>query len=373
MSDSYFEMTDLTVGYNGKPLIRDINLELERGQILTLIGPNGSGKSTILKSISQHLPIISGSVSIEGDDMEEMSYKELSTKVAVVLTTRPKVELMTCRDVVATGRYPYTGRLGILSKEDNIKVDTAIKLVHAEEVADKDFSAISDGQRQRVMLARAICQDPEIIILDEPTSFLDIKHKLELLDILRDMAENKNILVIMSLHEIDLAQKISDIILCVKGDHSAVIGSPAEIFTHDGIMELYDIKKGSYNEHFGSVELPAPPGKPDIFIIAGGGTGVELFRELQKKKTPFYTGVLHTDDIDYQVAKDLAAGVVGCRPFREISPEEYKAAELMMLSCSRVYYTGVDFGITNRLNKRLLDVAKAEGKILEGEERINII
>ena len=373
MSDCYFSMNQLSVGYNGRPLISDINVELERGQILTLIGPNGSGKSTILKSISQHLPIISGNVMLDGEDMEEMSFKELSTKVAVVLTTRPKVELMTCRDVVATGRYPYTGRLGILSKEDNIKVDTAIKLVNAQEVADRDFSAISDGQRQRVMLARAICQEPEVIILDEPTSFLDIKHKLELLDILRDMAENKNILVIMSLHEIDLAQKISDLILCVKGDHVAMIGSPAEVFTHEGITELYDIQKGSYNEYFGSVELPAPPGDPDIFVIAGGGTGVDLFREFQKKKIPFYTGVLHTDDIDDQVAKDLATAVVGCKPFKEISQEEYRAAELLMLSCSRVYYTGVEFGITNRLNKRLLDVAKTEGKILEGVEKIQLV
>ena len=108
---------------------------------------------------------------------------------------------------MATGRYPYTGRLGILTPEDEQIVDEAMKAVHAEDLGNRDFNAISDGQKQRVLLARAICQEPEIIVLDEPTSFLDVRYKLELLAILERMARKKHITVIMSLHEIDLAQK----------------------------------------------------------------------------------------------------------------------------------------------------------------------
>ena len=132
---------------------------------------------------------------------------------------------MTCRDIVASGRYPYTGRLGLLTKRDEETVRDAMEAVHALELSERDFNAISDGQRQRILLARAICQEPEIIILDEPTSFLDIRHKLELLSILRSMAKEKKITVIMSLHEIDLAQKISDKIICVKGDTIGCCGS----------------------------------------------------------------------------------------------------------------------------------------------------
>ena len=183
---SYFFYTDqLTVGYDGKPLIKEINIQLNKGEILTLIGPNGAGKSTILKSITRQLSLISGTVYLEQEQMSRMTNREVSKKLAVVLTERMRPELMTCEDVVSTGRYPYTGTLGILSAEDKEKVKSAMEMVHAWDLKDRDFTAISDGQRQRILLARAICQEPEIIILDEPTSFLDIRHKLELLAILK--------------------------------------------------------------------------------------------------------------------------------------------------------------------------------------------
>lgn len=174
MGEYYFHLDQLTVGYNGKPLIDQIQVGIHKGEIVTLIGPNGSGKSTILKSITRQLKILGGKVLYEENDLHKLSYKELSTRMAVVLTERMRPELMTCHDIVATGRYPYTGRLGILSREDEDKVDEAMRIVHAEELGSRDFNAISDGQRQRVLLARAICQEPEIIVLDEPTSFLDI-------------------------------------------------------------------------------------------------------------------------------------------------------------------------------------------------------
>ena len=206
MSEYYFHLDHLTVGYDKKPLIKDISIGIEKGEIVTLIGPNGSGKSTILKSITRQLKLVGGNVEFDGKNLHELSFRELSTKMAVVLTERMKPELMTCHDIVATGRYPYTGRLGMLTREDEEKVEKAMRAVHAEELGGRDFNAISDGQRKRVLLARAICQEPEVIILDEPTSFLDIRHKLELLAILRSMAKEKGITVIMSLHEIDLAQ-----------------------------------------------------------------------------------------------------------------------------------------------------------------------
>ena len=116
--------------------------------------------------------------------------------------------MMTCKEVVATGRYPYTGKFGVLSKEDWKIVDEAVRLVHIEDLAERDFTKTSDGQKQRVMLARALCQQPDILVLDEPTSFLDIRYKLEFLSIIQEMARNDRLTVILSLHELDLAERI---------------------------------------------------------------------------------------------------------------------------------------------------------------------
>ena len=126
MESYYFQMDELSVGYNGKPLIEHINIGVKKGEIVTLIGPNGSGKSTILKSITRQLRLLGGRVSFDEQNIHQMSYREMSTKMAVVLTERMRPELMTCHDIVATGRYPYTGRLGILSREDEKKVEEAM-------------------------------------------------------------------------------------------------------------------------------------------------------------------------------------------------------------------------------------------------------
>lgn len=364
--EQYFFHTDqLTVGYDGKPLIREINIRLKKGEILTLIGPNGAGKSTILKSITKQLAVISGTVYLDKRTMSEMSNKEVSQKLAVVLTERMHPELMTCEDIVATGRYPYTGTLGILSSEDKEKVKKAMITVHAWDLKDRDFNAISDGQRQRVLLARAICQEPEIIVLDEPTSFLDIRHKLELLTILKQMVLEHQLTVIMSLHELDLAQKISDKVICVHGEYIEKHGAPEEIFTSDYIRNLYGITRGSYNAAFGCVEMEPPKGSPQIFVIGGNGSGIPVYRKLQRRGIPFAAGVLHTNDLDYQVANALAEQVISEKPFECISQETCDRAAELMKQCRRVICPLREFGTMNSANRDLLKLARKLGLLAE--------
>ena len=363
MSAYYFQTKNLAVGYDGQTLIRDITIGVEKGEIVTLIGPNGAGKSTILKSITRQLKTIAGTVTIDRSDLKRLSLKELATRMAVVLTERMKPELMTCRDIVATGRYPYTGRLGILTAEDEKKVDSAMEAVHALELADRDFNAISDGQRQRILLARAICQEPEIIILDEPTSFLDIRHKLELLSILRGMAKEKGITVILSLHEIDLAQKVSDKILCVKGETIDTYGTPEQVFDEDNIRALYDIEQGFFDPCFGSIELPRPVGEPRILVLSACGTGIPVYRALQKKNLPFCAGVLYTNDLDYRLARLLAAEVVTEKPFHEIGDAAFNRAMELVQQCDTVIDAGVAIGPCNRRMEEVLRAAEKENKL----------
>ena len=198
-------------------VFEDVNLTIEEGRNFGLLGLNGAGKSTILKSIARQLSLIAGTVRLDGEDMKSLTGAELSKKMAVVMTKRLRGELKNCEDVVATARYPYTARFGVLSKDDNKAVENAMELVQVAEIGESLFDRISDGQRQRVMLARAICQEPEILILDEPTSYLDVRHKLEFLSILQKLCRERQLTVILSLHELELAEKISDRILCVNG------------------------------------------------------------------------------------------------------------------------------------------------------------
>ena len=358
MSEYFFSARQLTVGYDGVPLIHDIQFDLRRGEIVTLIGPNGAGKSTILKSIARQLKLLGGDVFIGGEPLREMNSRALARRMAVMLTERAQPELMTCREVAALGRYPYTGRLGLLTPEDERRVDEALTAVQAAELSDRDFSAISDGQRQRVLLARALCQDPEILILDEPTAFLDIHHKLKLLDILRRLARERGIAVILSLHEIDLAQKLSDRILCVKGDTIARCDTPEAVFQDDFIQWLYGIESGSYDPRFGSVELPPSGGAPDTFVICGGGAGIPVFRQLQRERRPFIAGILHENDVDYALAQRLASQVITEKPFHPIGDEALHRALTLMETCPHVIHAPVPIGPMNASLQILIDRAR---------------
>ena len=250
----FLKTENLSVGYDGRALIRDVCLRVQRGKIVTLIGPNGSGKSTILKTIVGQLSKVSGTVLLEEKDMAQMRQNETARRMAILMTQRIHPELMTCFDVVSTGRYPYTGALGLLSREDKSIVLEAMALVNSEDLADRPFDAISDGQRQRILLARALCQQPEIIVLDEPTSYLDIRYKLELLTILKTMVREKNLAVLMSLHELELAERVSDTVVCVSGDRIDRMGSPKEIFSSDYIAKLYHMEPGKYDPCFDTLE-----------------------------------------------------------------------------------------------------------------------
>ena len=259
---AYLETKDLSVGYHGKPLIEDVALHVQRGKIVTLIGPNGSGKSTILKTIIGQLSKVSGTVFLDGKDMEARSRNEIARRMAILMTARMEPELMTCRDVVSSGRYPYTGRLGILQAEDQAIVERSLAQVGGMEFADRPFSAISDGQRQRILLARALCQQPQVILLDEPTSFLDIKGKIELLTILKELAHGEHLAVVLSLHELELAQKIADAVVCVSPAGVSGVLTPDAAFAPENIRALYGLTEEQYAALYGAPEPPKPEANP---------------------------------------------------------------------------------------------------------------
>ena len=361
---------DLSVGYGRAAVVDGIRICAAAGEILCLIGPNGAGKSTILKTLIRQLQPLDGTVLLENTPLSDLKEKELARKSAAVLTGRISPEMMTCEEVVAMGRYPYTGMLGILSEADREKLDETIRIVGIEEIRKNDFDCISDGQRQRVMLARALCQEPKLLIMDEPTSFLDIRNKLEFLGILRRLVRERKLAVVMSLHELDLAQKFCDRIVCVGDGKIRAVGTPEEIFSGDVIRELYAVEHGSYDCLFGTVEPERNSAPPRAFVIGGGGNGIPLYRRLQREGIPFAAGVLPENDLDLPVAKALASAVITDRANEPVSAERAEEALAVLKTCETVFCATEQFGTVNRENRKLLEYAKEHG-LLKCEKLMN--
>ena len=258
MKEFLCETQELAIGYGKTPLASGIALGANPGQILVLVGPNGAGKSTLLKTLAGQLAPLGGTVLLDGQDLTAYTGTARAQKLALMLPHTRRTELTTCFEFAAAGRIPYTGRLGILSDADRQAVQDALEIAGAAHLADRDFNCISDGQRQRVLLARAICQQPKVLLLDEPTSFLDIKGKIELLTILQKLAHEQGLAVIVSLHELDMAQKIADAVVCVSPDHVSGVLTPDAAFAPDNIRALYALSEAQYTALFGQTKPQKP-------------------------------------------------------------------------------------------------------------------
>ena len=210
-------LSQLSVGYTlSHPVISDINLELRSGQLACLIGENGIGKSTLLKTLTGFLPKLKGSLLLGNRDIESFSQRELARQVSIVLTQKPDVQNLTIEEIIGLGRSPYTGFFGRLRAEDRKVVDDAIATMGIEKLRGRMIQTLSDGERQKVMIAKALAQETPIILLDEPTAFLDFPSKAETFQSLQRMAHERDKIILLSTHDLELAVRFSDSLLEVK-------------------------------------------------------------------------------------------------------------------------------------------------------------
>ncbi|MBW4762362.1 ABC transporter ATP-binding protein [Prevotella melaninogenica] len=210
-------LSQLSVGYTlSHPVISDINLELRSGQLACLIGENGIGKSTLLKTLTGFLPKLKGSLLLGNRDIESFSQRELARQVSIVLTQKPDVQNLTIEEIIGLGRSPYTGFFGRLRAEDRKVVDDAIATMGIEKLRGRMIQTLSDGERQKVMIAKALAQETPIILLDEPTAFLDFPSKAETFLSLQRMAHERDKLILLSTHDLELAVRFADSLLEVK-------------------------------------------------------------------------------------------------------------------------------------------------------------
>lgn len=240
------EITNLSIGYNTKsasiPLVSNLNASLLEGELTCLIGANGVGKSTLLRTLSGFQEKLAGKIYIAGKEIETYSEKEMSRTVGVVLTEKVEAYDMTVRELIGLGRSPYTGFWGKLSDADNISIDKAIDLVNIRALEYRYVQTLSDGERQKVMIAKALAQETSIILLDEPTAFLDYPSKVEIMQLLSNLTKQTNKAIFLSTHDLELALQLSDKLWLMDKQKGIEMGSTIELAEKDSLTGFFNNK-----------------------------------------------------------------------------------------------------------------------------------
>ena len=239
-------LRQLTTGYRLKSkdriVSKDMNASLMAGQLTCLIGPNGTGKSTLLRTLASFQPPLSGEVMLFDKSVSSYSNEELSKLISIVLTNNAHIKNLTTYEVIGLGRSPYTGFWGRLSGHDHEVITQCIKRVGIEKVAQQAFQTLSDGERQKAMIAKAIAQETPVILLDEPTAFLYYPNKVDVMLMLRNLAHEMGKTILMSIHDIDLALQVADHIWLLTDDGSLINGTPEQLCS-DGTIQQHVVSE----------------------------------------------------------------------------------------------------------------------------------
>lgn len=236
------KIEQLSVRYEQKEVVHDFSFDVKKGEVLSIIGPNGSGKSTILKAVARMLPYSAGTVTFDGKNMRQLSSKEIAKKMCILSQRNQAPSDITVRNLVSYGRYPHKKWFERLDDEDYTIVDWALEKTQLTKYKDQSIAALSGGESQRAWIAMALAQKPQILLLDEPTTYLDIAHQHEVLELVRELNRDTGMTVVMVLHDLNQASSYSDRIVVVKDGHRAQIGTPDDVMTEQMIQSIYKME-----------------------------------------------------------------------------------------------------------------------------------
>lgn len=326
------ELSNVFFSYNGEAVLKDLSFDIQKGEFLSIIGPNGSGKTTLLRLISRVLEPNRGEIRLKGEDIKKIKRRELAKIISVVPQDSFINFPFSVSEVVLMGRYPYLENLAFERKDDLEIANKAMILTDVFHLSKRDINDLSGGEKQRVIIARALTQEPEILLLDEFTSSLDLNHRVEIYELVKRLNIEKSLTVINVSHDINMASEYADRILLLHEQTIHSIGTPREVLKREAIREVFECNvlieesplKGSPHV------IPLNSGKRlekekslRIHIVSGEGKGSILMRRLFLKGFGITAGVLNIGDTDQIVGEALGISVVLERPFSAVSESSF--------------------------------------------------
>ncbi|WP_099205382.1 ABC transporter ATP-binding protein [Scatolibacter rhodanostii] len=231
----------LDIAYDDALIVKALDMNIPHGKISSIIGPNGCGKSTVLKAVGRILKPKTGLVYLSGEDIRDLSTKEIAKKMAILPQTPTAPSGLTVSELVAYGRFPHQKGFGKLTPEDKKIVNWALSVTKLTEFENREVDTLSGGQRQRVWIAMALAQQTDLILLDEPTTYLDLAHQLEILELLYDLNRKQNVTIVMVLHDLNLAARFSDYMIAIRDGKIVTHGSPEKVMTSESLKDTFSI------------------------------------------------------------------------------------------------------------------------------------
>ncbi|MBI4296089.1 MAG: ATP-binding cassette domain-containing protein [Chloroflexi bacterium] len=360
---------NVTLSYGSRDVLRDVCLEAGPGEIIGIIGANGSGKSTLIRATSGVMAPRRGRILIDGQEVAS-SREWLARQVAVVGQSPVMPESFTILEVGLLGRHPHMGRFGWESDNDLNVVFEALEKTELSGMADRYVNQLSGGEKQRLSLARALAQEPSILLLDEPTAHLDIRHQMQTMALFHDLA-SKGLLILAAIHNFSIAAEFCHRLVMLGEGRVIAIGAPEEVLTPGNIKDAFAVEALVYNDTFDDRLTISPllrnrrSNSYRVHVIGGGGQGVRVMRTLYEEGYQVTAGVLKEGDSDTNVARLLCSEVVAGPPFTAISEAEYEKNCALAAQADCVVLCSIPFG---RMNLRNLESAFRASRliILEG-------
>ncbi len=370
-----YTVDNVHAGYNGTEILQGVSVELKGSEFASIIGPNGSGKTTLLRSMSRVLRPSSGSVRLDGKDIYSIPAREFAKKVAVVPQDTLVAFDFSVLEIVLMGRSPRLGRFAVEGNKDTDIALAALTRTGTVHLKDRQINALSGGERQRVLVARALAQEPDVLLLDEPTSHLDISYQFEIMDLVKSLNRERGMTVLAVLHDLNLASQYCDRLIMVGQGKVQADGSPEEVVTSDNIRRVYGAEVWvrrhpatgrPYVIAGVKPKTPEPSEQFDtrltVHVIGGGGTAAPVFAKLARRGYGLTSGVLSVGDADQEVADALDVPYVSQQLFAGTSRESVEDHRTLVRAADVVVLTDVPVGHGNLANVEVALEAAHSGK-----------